>query len=334
MNELVAQSSDVNLTSMVSVFDANPLHADNSYFVVVDLQFGNGTKDLDGSGGEFTYRIEIDGVRRRADQIVEFDALTQVGDNSAFAIPVPANKRLQVYAMSPNVADTDVNVTTRIFDLGGTPVDTFVGLIRTDLTTELDRIDAPISSVEASVDEEAIADAVRFELATELGRIDQPISAIDVSIGDVMASIEPEDIRAAIGLEAANLDTQLSQVVATMGGNFVISQTSKQLKPSTLTAFIGETKTHTVFPIDEDGEPVDVSGLTLRVIIETRAGGKDLVVIEDEDITKDPTFYSFTVPGGVHSKVQEYRWGCRRVDTKQPIGFGLYKVMYAPGKDD
>jgi hypothetical protein len=87
--------------------------------------------------------------------------------------------------------------------------------VRTELSTELERLDVAVSSRMATFvyttppTAAANAAAVRFELTTELVMIDVPVSS-RLASGSYVAPLSAAGTRAAIGLAAANLDTQLA----------------------------------------------------------------------------------------------------------------------------
>ena len=86
--------------------------------------------------------------------------------------------------------------------------------VRTELTTELGRIDVAVSSRLASASyttpptAAANASAVRTELSTELGRIDVATSTRLATSG-YTAPLDAAGTRSALGMATANLDTQL-----------------------------------------------------------------------------------------------------------------------------
>lgn len=89
--------------------------------------------------------------------------------------------------------------------------------VRTELTTELGRIDVAVSSRLATSGyttpptAAANASAVRTELSTELGRIDVATSTRLATSG-YTAPLDAAGTRSAVGLATANLDTQLGDL--------------------------------------------------------------------------------------------------------------------------
>ena len=101
---------------------------------------------------------------------------------------------------------------------------TVAGAVRTELGTELGRIDAAISSRLASADYTAPtaaptaaqnASAVRTELSTELARIDAPISGATAPSAATVASAVRSELSTELGRVDAAVSTRLSSSAAT-----------------------------------------------------------------------------------------------------------------------
>jgi gluconate kinase len=97
---------------------------------------------------------------------------------------------------------------------------------------------------------------------------------------------------------------------------------------ATLTAYVKETRTHTVTTVDSDGAAVNCSGMTLEVVIE-QLDRTDVVTIVNASITKTSTTVSFAVANTCHTTEANYRWALRRTDTGVVIMHGPYVVRYA-----
>lgn len=108
--------TDHDLTNESTIYNNTP-DTGNPRLVQADIVLGNGTKDLDGTGGDFTLKIEIGGVI--------FDGATQTKSISpttrtrfqSIPVLVPANTALTVKITSPNAADTDVSTTVTLYDV-------------------------------------------------------------------------------------------------------------------------------------------------------------------------------------------------------------------------
>lgn len=97
---------------------------------------------------------------------------------------------------------------------------------------------------------------------------------------------------------------------------------------ATLTAYVGETRTHTVTTVDSDGTAVNCSALTLEVIIE-QLDRTDVVTIANADITKTTTTVAFAVSASINKAEHQYRWALRNASTGAVIMYGPYVIQYA-----
>ena len=97
---------------------------------------------------------------------------------------------------------------------------------------------------------------------------------------------------------------------------------------ATLTAYVGETRTHTVTTVDSDGTAVNCSALTLEIVIE-QLDRTDVVTIANASITKTSTTVAFSVANTYHTTEANYSWALRRTDTGVVIMHGPYIVHYA-----
>ena len=109
------ENADRDLTSQVTVLTDTP-NASNNVLAIGLVCFGDGSKDLDGSGGNFELTITVGGQTVEPDpQIITFSTATRTAVWTS-AFPVPANQEVIIKAKSPNAADTDVDVTAYLFE--------------------------------------------------------------------------------------------------------------------------------------------------------------------------------------------------------------------------
>ena len=212
--------------------------------------------------------------------------LTYVNTNGVITVE-------EAFTSAPNVGDTFVvipgNHVHAVADIA-------LG-IRSELATELARIDVAISSVSGDCDAGDIADAVRTELATELARIDVPISS---------------------RLDADSLPLAIPQQI--------IYQDNSSCD-SNLTAFIGEVRTQSISLFNSDGSPFDFDGLTLRVCIEN-SNKTDLEVIEDANIIVSGNIVSFET-SLANTSVGQHYWSLRSIPDDLVLAHGNYNVRKA-----
>jgi len=116
INLLDSENADRDLTSQVTVLTDTP-----STSVDILCQglvfFGDGVKDLDGSGGPFEMTITIGGQTVEPDpQVVWFSTAVR---SAVFTkiIPVPTNDEVIIKTKSPSTGDVDVDITAYLFNL-------------------------------------------------------------------------------------------------------------------------------------------------------------------------------------------------------------------------
>ncbi len=108
-----SENADRDLTSLVAVLTHTPDVVRLRYCTAI-VFLGDGTKDLDGTGGDFQVQVSIDGAlwNGGSDTIglgPNDRAVLQVND-----FLVPAGAEVIVRVLSPNAADTDVDVTAML----------------------------------------------------------------------------------------------------------------------------------------------------------------------------------------------------------------------------
>ena len=117
IEQLDTENADRDLTSQVTVLTDTP-DASAARLCQASIQLGDGTKDLDGTGGVFEIEISVDGNTINGG--VEYQSVgtaVRVSLQSQSFI-VPANTVVLVKLKSPNAADTDVDVTAYLYDVG------------------------------------------------------------------------------------------------------------------------------------------------------------------------------------------------------------------------
>jgi hypothetical protein len=118
MNQLDQENGDYDLTSSVTVLTDTP-DATNPKVCQAYLAIGDGTKDLDGTGGDFEVVITVGSqTLEPSPQTITFSTATRVC-LFTHAFPVPANTQVTVALKSPNAGDDDVDVTATLYDVTG-----------------------------------------------------------------------------------------------------------------------------------------------------------------------------------------------------------------------
>jgi len=117
MRQLDSETADRDLTSSVAVLTHAP-DAGNPCLCQALVFLGDGSKDLDGTGGDFEVTVTI------GSQTLEPSPQTVTCSTAARTclftseFPVPANTAVVIRVKSPNAADTDVATTAYLYDVG------------------------------------------------------------------------------------------------------------------------------------------------------------------------------------------------------------------------
>jgi predicted GH43/DUF377 family glycosyl hydrolase len=118
MNQLDSENGDYDLTSSVTVLTDTP-DASNPKICQAYIAIGDGSKDLDGTGGDFEVVITVGSqTLEPSPQTVTFSTATRVCIFT-HAFPVPANTEVVIKLKSPNAGDSDVDVTVTLYDVTG-----------------------------------------------------------------------------------------------------------------------------------------------------------------------------------------------------------------------
>jgi hypothetical protein len=131
--------------------------------------------------------------------------------------------------------------------------------------------------------------------------------------------------------QTALLDA-IGDVEVTTIVNPILAASITRSPTSAIKAYVGETATWLIAPVNASGNSVNVSAMTLRVVIED-ATGTDIEVVENANITKTATTYSFATSTANANVLTKGRWSCRKTDTGEVISAGPYIVDYATGVD-
>lgn len=114
--QLDSENADRNLTSIVTVLTDTP-DGSNPLLCQLYVVFGDGAKNLDGTGGLFEFTLTVGGQT-----VQPSPELTLFGTEARSSVwttqfPVPADAEVILRVKSPNAADTDVDVTAYLYDV-------------------------------------------------------------------------------------------------------------------------------------------------------------------------------------------------------------------------
>ncbi len=147
INAGAGDGSPLNLTSQITVLTHTP-NASNPILCQGLIKLGSIDDLLDGSGGNFELTITVGGMTVEPDpQIITFSTATAVAIWTS-VFPVPANTEVIFKVKSPNAADTAVDVTTYLFDVGQAVVPDVAGTAATAITSAHSTTDAKIDLVQ------------------------------------------------------------------------------------------------------------------------------------------------------------------------------------------
>jgi hypothetical protein len=114
--QLDTENADVDLAAGAAVLTDTP-NASEHVWCQAYVKLGDGAKNLDGNGGNFTFVITVGG------QTVQPSPTTLAFGTevrSSFwtdVFPVPANEAVVITVTSPNAGDSDVDVTSYLFEV-------------------------------------------------------------------------------------------------------------------------------------------------------------------------------------------------------------------------
>lgn len=116
--QLDTENADRDLTSQVTCLTHTP-NAAKATICQGLIKFGDGVKDLDGTGGDFELTVTVGGQTIQPDpQTIAFSTAAR---SAAFTslFPVPANAEVILKAKSPNAGDSSVDVTAYLYEVTG-----------------------------------------------------------------------------------------------------------------------------------------------------------------------------------------------------------------------
>ena len=113
---LDTENADRDLTSLVTVLTDTP-DASNARLCQAVVKLGDGAKDLDGTGGYFDMVVTVGGqtIQPSPAKVTLGTEPRSMLAGSAFV--VPAGDEVIIRVLSPNAADTDVDVTAVLYSV-------------------------------------------------------------------------------------------------------------------------------------------------------------------------------------------------------------------------
>jgi len=227
---LESQNGDYDLTSKVQVFNYTMPASAGPSLCYARLVFGDGAKDLDGTGGTFELYVEVDGVPREPyPQEVEFSTETQTGiDVEPFV--ADDSEDIDIYVTSPNAGDSDVDVTVKLYDIS--PFQSLTrgrdGLVDADgkvtvpdtqkvdvetIKTKSVTVDAGGTTFPASVGTSTLAAGAKMDLADSLNSTG--VTDLKTKLGTIPASVSGGALEATLeAMKGATFNTATDSLEA------------------------------------------------------------------------------------------------------------------------
>ena len=315
ITQLDQENADRDLTSLVTVLTHTP-SASDIMRCQAHIALGDGSKDLDGSGGDFELTITIGSRTLEPDPaVIEFSTATQVVIQTAPFI-VPANTEVIVKILSPNAADADVDVTATLYDVGDTLTANILedtNELQTDWTND-GRLDALIDAIKAITD--ALPDSGALSSIAQASAL----TTVDTEVGEIKAvtdnlpdsgaltSIAQEATVDAVGVavaaqndfDPANDTVANVTTTATLTGKTGFSLSTAGIKAIwdqltsalTTTGSIGKLLSRFGFNASDDvkstldGENVTVANAAAKYTGPVATDG-DITIFKDDDYTGD-----------------------------------------------
>lgn len=131
IKQLDSENADRDLTSQVTCLTDTP-DATNAMLCQALIYLGDGTKNLDGTGGDFEIEIMIGGQTVEPNpQLIAVSAGQTRAAIVSEAFTVPEATEVLIKVKSPNGADTDVDVTVFLYD--AFPLNMASGIVESNL---------------------------------------------------------------------------------------------------------------------------------------------------------------------------------------------------------
>lgn len=157
ITQLDTENADFDLTSIQTVLTDTP-DVTNPMLCQILLAIGDGSKDLDASGGTFEITININGVPLQPSPTTQYFAAVARVMWWSDPFPVPANMAVTIQLESPNGADTDVDVTAYLYEVGvsaasvNAEVDTGISDAALATAANLTTVDTVVDAIKVTTD--------------------------------------------------------------------------------------------------------------------------------------------------------------------------------------
>ena len=174
---------------------------------------------------------------------------------------------------------------------------------------------------------------------------------VDSTVGS--AEIDAASIRAAIGLNSANIDLQLASLSNAIGSINVDftpvidaiesiptpvvlplnASMQSRVSGSTIEVFCNAATVVALGITDAAGNPVDVEDLTLEFVIESMRSRTDKLLIPNGELGKSGSSLNVLIPKSATTQLGQKKWALWDKTAEDVLAHGLLIVNYAPKAD-
>jgi len=218
--QLDTENADRDLTAQVTVLTHTP-DASNPMWCAGLIYFGDGAKNLDGTGGSFEISVQVGSQVLEPDpQTVTFSTATRT---CVYTTPflVPANTQVLLKAKSPNGADTDVDVTAYLYDVIGAVVAASVtGAVGSVTGNVGGNVVGSVASVAGAVG--SVAGNVDGNVTGSVGSVVGSVASVSGAVGSVAGNVDGNvtgtvgSVVGAVGSVAGNVDGNVTGSVGSL----------------------------------------------------------------------------------------------------------------------
>ena len=208
--QLDTENADRDISSLVTVLTDTP-DASNPMLCQGLVCLGDGSKDLDGTGGDFSLVITVGGQTvQPSPQTVTFG--TEIRSSIwTTPFPVPANQAVIMRVLSPNAGDSDVTVTAYLYQVDAVEV---------------------VAMAAGTVTAAAIADAAidNATLAADIGSTAYATNIIALAVRKVLDEIKLDHLVAVADSDDPADDSIVAKLASTDGDWSNFSETTDALQ--------------------------------------------------------------------------------------------------------
>lgn len=213
----VSQNGDFDLQGGASVFSWT---ATQTGVYLLRIALGDGVKDLDGTGGAFTLTVAVAGRQlifgsaNRTLPAAVTQALLPI--NNQHLVPIASGELVTVYILSPNAADTDVDVTVSLFDVSPAAINASGHVTPADDSITAGKFDESTAFPLTSADTGATAVARTGADSDTLETLSDEIAAVQADTTETLTRVPDATPGAAGGLPTVDANNRIAGIQGTL----------------------------------------------------------------------------------------------------------------------